>query len=105
MGNNTQTPAAAAAEKVAKEAEKQAAKEVAEAAEKAAKEAEKQAAKEAKEKTSARTSRVKGLFKQFPAAQELHFTSDGFAFLSQCDAKNHARSLDSKEVEIVKRTA
>lgn len=76
--------------------------------EKAAKKAEEQAAKEAAEKaeeSSPAKSRAEELFKQFPAAQEVHFTSDGFAFLSKCDATNHAKSLDVKKVETIKRKA
>ena len=70
--------------------------------EKAAKKAEEHAAKEAAEKAPAHAM-VKELFGQFPAAQELYFTSDGLAFLVKSDAQNHARSLDAKEVETIKR--
>jgi membrane protein involved in colicin uptake len=109
MGTNTQTTAAtkAAEEKAAKAAEEKAAKA---AEEKAAKAAEEKAAKAAEEKAAAakppaNAARAQELFARFPAAAELYFTGDGFAFLVKSDAVNHARSLKENEVVTIKRTA
>jgi hypothetical protein len=55
-----------------------------------------------KEKEKAIKEKAEGLFKQYPKAAELHFTSDGYAFFGEHDARNHAFSLKEKEVITIK---
>ena len=38
------------------------------------------------------------LFKDYPDAIAFHFTSDGLAFFQHTDARNHASTLEDKEV-------
>jgi membrane protein involved in colicin uptake len=98
-----QEAAAKAAEQAAQEAAAKAAKQAAqEAAAKAAQEAAVKAAAEKEAQEAA--ARTRELFERFPAAQELYFTSDGFAFLVQSDAQNHANTLQEKTVQTIKRT-
>lgn len=47
---------------------------------------------------------AQGLFATNKTLNEVHITSDGTAFYSVSDAKNHARTLKDKTVETVKRT-
>lgn len=47
---------------------------------------------------------AQGLFASNKTLNEVHITSDGTAFYSASDAKNHARTLKDKTVESVKRT-
>ncbi|MDR1370934.1 MAG: hypothetical protein LBJ72_12555 [Dysgonamonadaceae bacterium] len=47
--------------------------------------------------------KAKDLFKSHPGANELHFTSDGYAFFKKNDAQNHSRSLKEKEIETIKK--
>lgn len=53
--------------------------------------------------TDSRKNKMAIIFKQHPNVNELHFTSDDQAFYQPQDAKNHAGSLQDKEVELVKR--
>jgi len=39
------------------------------------------------------------IFSDYPQADEVYFTSDGLAFLEECNAQNHAAGLEDKEVE------
>jgi len=39
------------------------------------------------------------IFESYPNRKEVFFTSDGLAFLEECDAKNHASGLQDKEVK------
>lgn len=55
---------------------------------------------EKRDKTAAR---AKCLFADYPSAKELYFTHDGTAFFSENDARNHAASLQQKEVKLIKR--
>lgn len=41
---------------------------------------------------------AKGIFAANPDMKEVHVTSDGTAFYTLCDARNHARSLKNKAV-------
>jgi hypothetical protein len=52
---------------------------------------------------SKNTERAKAIFAQYPNLSELHFTSDGSPFNSAIAAKNHAKTLEDKEVEILSR--
>ncbi|MDR0789643.1 MAG: hypothetical protein LBO06_02470 [Bacteroidales bacterium] len=47
--------------------------------------------------------KAKRLFKSFPQADILYFTSDGTAFMSECDASNHAHTLTDDKVQTIKR--
>lgn len=47
---------------------------------------------------------AQGLFASNKTLNEVHITSDGTAFYSASDAKNHARTLKDRTVESVKRT-
>ncbi|WP_144036565.1 hypothetical protein [Sphingobacterium psychroaquaticum] len=47
---------------------------------------------------------MKYAFSSHPSVNELHVTSDDLMFLNASDAKNHAVSLDDKEVTIAKRS-
>jgi hypothetical protein len=50
--------------------------------------------------TSAEVSKIADkIFKDYPQANEVYFTSDGLAFLKECDASNHASGLKDKEVK------
>jgi len=40
----------------------------------------------------------KSLFVEYPDKDAFHFTSDGLAFFQHTDARNHASTLDDKEV-------
>jgi len=40
----------------------------------------------------------KDLFKEYPDNKAFHFTSDGLAFFQHNDARNHATTLEDKEV-------
>jgi hypothetical protein len=42
--------------------------------------------------------KAKGLFKDWPNAKELYFTSDGFAFFESGPAIGQARHLENKDV-------
>lgn len=46
---------------------------------------------------------AKSIFKGNPAMKEVHVTSDGTAFYTLNDAKNHARTLSNKGVITLKR--
>lgn len=46
---------------------------------------------------------AKSIFKGNPAMKEVHVTSDGTAFYTLNDAKNHARALSNKGVITLKR--
>lgn len=43
------------------------------------------------------------IFAKYPNQQEVHFTTDGLAFLSRCDAQNHAISLKDGGLTTIKR--
>lgn len=47
--------------------------------------------------------RAKKIFGDYPDINELYFTSDGMAFFSENDAKNHAATLKDGEVKTIKR--
>lgn len=42
------------------------------------------------------------LFRTYPQAAMLYFTSDGYAFVAPNDAERHAYSLQDKEIETIK---
>jgi hypothetical protein len=54
-------------------------------------------------KENSRELKMQIIFKQHPNVQEFHVTSDDQAFFQPGDAKNHAATLEDKEVEVVKR--
>lgn len=54
-------------------------------------------------KENSRELKLKYIFNQYPEIKELHVTSDDQAFKQENDAKAHARTLDDKEVALVKR--
>lgn len=41
------------------------------------------------------------IFESNPELKQVHFTSDGQAFFKESDAKNHAKTLEDKKVELV----
>jgi hypothetical protein len=43
------------------------------------------------------------IFKYYPKREVLYFTTDGHGFFEQCDAINHAQSLNDKEIETIKK--
>ncbi len=43
------------------------------------------------------------LFAEYPDAKQFYLTSDLQAFTEETNAKNHAKTLENKEVELVKR--
>lgn len=51
-----------------------------------------------------REQKLKYAFGAHPSVQELHVASDDSMFLNASDAKNHAASLEDKEVKIEKRS-
>jgi membrane protein involved in colicin uptake len=97
-------------EKAAQEAAK--AQAIAEAKAKAELEAKKKAEAEAKAKAeldkkeksvNQQTEKADAVFEEYPQAQELHCTSDGFCFFLSSDASNHANTLEDKTVKTIKR--
>ncbi|MDR2382609.1 MAG: hypothetical protein LBD76_01845 [Prevotellaceae bacterium] len=44
------------------------------------------------------------IFKDYPGAVEIYYTSDNTAFLTESDAKNYARTLEDKNLITVRRT-
>lgn len=42
------------------------------------------------------------LFGVYPGTKEFHFTADGTAFFTPSDARNHAVSLENKDIETIK---
>ena len=56
------------------------------------------------EKASERNQeRAKEIFENYPGVNAVYFTNDDTAFLTENDAKNHAKTLDEKTVTVVKR--
>jgi len=49
-------------------------------------------------KTSKFDKESKALFNEYPDNSAFHFTSDGLAFFQHNDARNHASTLEDKEV-------
>lgn len=49
------------------------------------------------------TAKGRQILKEYPAAEEVYMTSNGFGFFREQDARNHATTLRDKTVIIVKR--
>ena len=49
------------------------------------------------------TTKGRQILKEYPAAEEVYMTSNGFGFFREQDARNHATTLRNKTVIIVKR--
>lgn len=54
-------------------------------------------------KEEKRNAKAKRLFASYPSAKELFFTDDELAFFNSTDAKNHANTLQVKEVLTINR--
>lgn len=55
-------------------------------------------------KENSRERIIQLVFGSYPEAKQFHFTSDNQAFSEASDAKNHATTLEDKEVETIKRS-
>lgn len=53
--------------------------------------------------TNERKHKMQFIFKQHPNVEEFYVTSDDQAFFNASDAKNHAKTLENKEVDTIKR--
>ena len=78
-------------------------KEALEATAKAEKETAKAEADKAKAVKQAIKDKTKEIFKSYPTAKEIFFTSDGNAFLRDSDARNHAKTLTDTNLITVKK--
>jgi hypothetical protein len=49
----------------------------------------------------ANAQKAKEVFKSYPNAGKLYFTTDGLSFIEFCNAQNHAASLKDKAIETI----